>query len=109
MTIHKIFGVFGIVLLLIGCSSAEPNYINGRYYMAGDSACARGKVNQYGSLDCYTSKNEYTGSRRPISEMQAKAWYDYKNSSSSGGGRSYKPSRQTFCNNIAGVVMCNSI
>ncbi len=108
MKMRKILGILTVVLLLAGCMSAAPNYINGRYYMAGDSACERGSVNQYGNLNCYNSKGEYTGSRRPISEMQAKAWYDNRNSSSSSGGGSYNPPRQTFCNNIAGTVICNS-
>lgn len=105
MKMRKVLGILVAVLLLAGCMSAAPNYINGRYYMAGDSACKNGSVNQYGNLNCYNSKGEYTESRRPISEMQAKAWYDRKNSSSSG---SYNPPRQTFCNNIAGIVICNS-
>ena len=109
MKIREILGVSMAVLLLAGCaSSAAPNYINGRYYMAGDSACARVNVNQYGNLDCYNSKGEYTESRSPISEMQAKAWYDYRNTPRVLNGGGYNPPRHTFCNNYAGMVMCNS-
>ena len=108
MKIRDILGVLMAVLLLASCASAAPNYINGRYYMDGDSACERGSVNKDGNLNCYNSKGEYTESRRPISEMQAKAWYDSINSPSSFGGGGYNPPRQTICNNIAGTVICNS-
>ena len=90
--------LFFLVLSLTGClTSPAPNYINGRYYMAGDSDCIRGYTNTAGHLVCYNSKKQMTGTRQPISEMQARAWYNAKAQES-----------HTYCNSIGGQIFCSS-
>lgn len=101
--IKKIFFIT-LPILIAGCATAQPNYIDGRYYMSGDSNCTYGRTDINGNLICFNSKQEQTGIRRPISEMQAKAWYDRQNIQSSYQAQP----RQTFCNNVAGVILCNS-
>ena len=101
--------VFSLILpiLFAGCaSSPAPNYINGKYYMAGDDNCIQGRTNSQGDLVCRNSKGLRTEIRRPISEMQAKAWYDRQTVRES--RPSYRAPTQTYCNNIAGIVMCSS-
>lgn len=59
-------------LVLVGCAShASPNLIGGNYYMGGDDKCAKfllSNVNSGRSISCYTSKEEYTETRYPMSE-----------------------------------------
>ena len=100
--------LISIVTLIAGCTSAAPNYINGRYYMAGDSKCVNGHTNNQGNLVCFNSKKQHTEIRRPISNMQAKAWYDAQKAQAAQPIYQAPIPRQTYCNNIAGVVMCNT-
>ena len=57
-------------LMLIGCASTpSPRYIGTNYYMVGDNRCAQYRPGYYGgSILCYTSKNEFTESRFPMSQ-----------------------------------------
>ena len=57
-------------LMLLGCASGpSPHYIGGNYYMVGDDRCALYRArNSGGSIGCYTSKEEFTESRYPMSQ-----------------------------------------
>lgn len=58
------FKVLGLAIILItglgfsGCSSVMPNAVNGKYYMMGDSNCARYTVLDSNRVMCYNSDGE---------------------------------------------------
>lgn len=51
-------------LLLSGCASrAKPNLVNGKYFMIGDSNCARYRSLSSTRILCFTKDGKKTGSR----------------------------------------------
>lgn len=56
------------LMLLAGCAtSAAPNFVNGRYYMAGDSNCQRYLGVAKGKMLCADAKGRPTGYRNAMS------------------------------------------
>ena len=54
-------------LLMVGCASGPtPQYVNGGYYMGGDSQCARWRSAGTGAINCYTSDDKFTSTRYPM-------------------------------------------
>ena len=66
--------IFIIVLGFNGCSSAMPNAVNGKYYMMGDSNCARYTVLDSNRVMCYNSDGEKMGYRSAMSEQELQQW-----------------------------------
>ena len=63
------------VFFLSACAGGPaPNYIGGKYFMAGDSDCTKVRLNNYGQLMCFNSNGELTGIRNEMSEMQVRNW-----------------------------------
>lgn len=52
-------------LLVTGCRMAGPQWIQGNYYMAGDSRCVRGQIS-YQGLECYDRQGTFTEYRRAL-------------------------------------------
>lgn len=86
----KLMLVF-LVVFLSGCMDAAPNFINGKYYMAGDSACSKVKVKDSNTINCYNSKGEYQGYRRAMTDQQL---YMYNNRPRYESSYDSKPQRQ---------------
>lgn len=58
-------------LLLSGCANqAMPNFINGRYYMLGDSSCTRYRTLSDDAVMCLNNKGEETGYRTAMTDQQ---------------------------------------
>jgi hypothetical protein len=74
------FKVLGLAIILItelgfsGCSSAMPNAVNGKYYMMGDSNCARYTVLDSNRVMCYNSDGEEMGYRSAMSNQELQQW-----------------------------------
>ncbi len=74
------FKVLGLAIILIaglgfsGCSSAMPNAVNGKYYMMGDSSCARYTVLDSNRVMCYNSDGEKMGYRSAMSDQELQQW-----------------------------------
>ena len=65
--------LLGIVLTfsLTGCvSSAQPNSVNGKYYMMGDSSCSRYKVISPNKVMCYDTNGRATGWRKAMTNQE---------------------------------------
>jgi len=62
----------GVILLALGIAgcTAKPNFINGKYYMGGDSNCKRYKVLSESRIMCLTSDGEETGYRDAMTDQQ---------------------------------------
>lgn len=64
--------------LLVGCAnSAAPNFINGQYYMAGDSACSRYQTLPESRIMCIDSSGNYSGYREALTSQQLQM-YQYQ-------------------------------
>ncbi|MCP3017577.1 hypothetical protein [Cupriavidus basilensis] len=60
-----------LAVTVAGCaSSAAPNFVNGRYYMAGDSACERYRVLSPSRIMCFNSDGQATGYRDAMTDQQ---------------------------------------
>ncbi|MFB2755935.1 hypothetical protein ACE02G_20070 [Shewanella xiamenensis] len=104
----RIVLVSAAVFALGGCANqAAPNYISGKYFMAGDSDCIRGSVDSFGNLRCYNENGEYTGSRREMSELQVKAWYAQRQAEASQPVVQPTVNKPIFCNQIGNTTICN--
>ena len=66
----RIFALICLVTLLGGCASAMPNFFNGRYYMAGDSSCVRGRALSETRMMCINSDGQETGYRDAMTDQQ---------------------------------------
>lgn len=103
----RIVLVAAAVLALGGCAKqAAPNYISGKYFMAGDSNCVRGSVDSYGNLRCYNKDGEYTGLRREMSELQVKAWYAQRQAEASQPVVQPTVNKPVYCNTIGTMTTC---
>ncbi len=61
----------GLALFLSGCGrTAQPNFHNGRYYMAGDDNCVRSNMRNAYTINCYNSSGQYTGYRHAMNNQQ---------------------------------------
>lgn len=83
----KILIAVGVVVVSGCAANPAPNYWEGKYYMAGDPECARHYgTDVYDRMICADKDGNKTGVlRSPISEMQAQAYYQQKQSYSSSG------------------------
>lgn len=62
------------VLVLVGCSStAVPNLIGGKYYMAGDANCAFTQAYQT-HIVCLNRQKKVTGTRAPMTAQEIQMW-----------------------------------
>lgn len=63
--------VAGAVLTLVGCATqAAPNLIDGQYYMAGDSNCARYNRLSTSRINCADKNGNSTGYRDAMSDQE---------------------------------------
>lgn len=62
--------LLSIVGSLTGCVTDVPQMLDGNYYMAGSSDCARGEVHPSGLLLCYDKHGNRSGSRMPMTRQQ---------------------------------------
>lgn len=69
----KIFCVVVLTALLSGCLAA-PSYIQGHYYMAGDSQCRRGNIVPGPMLMCRDGKGNFTEYRTPMDAQQVTSY-----------------------------------
>ena len=70
----KIISVLLVIFLAIflgGCAtSAMPNFINGKYYMAGDSNCARYKTHSTDRIMCLDEDGKEMGYRYSMTNQE---------------------------------------
>lgn len=62
-----------LAVILSGCASSDspaPNFINGHYYMAGDSNCYRARPLVPAGIECLNKQNEATGYRQPMTDQE---------------------------------------
>lgn len=72
----KKIALCALYALLVGCSSnAAPNFINGHYYMAGDSACSRYQVLSETRIMCMNSSGNYSGYRDAMNDQQLQMYH----------------------------------
>ncbi|MGO4809172.1 hypothetical protein AB4156_06130 [Cupriavidus sp. 2MCAB6] len=70
LPMRKIATVF-LAFAVAGCASpAAPNFVNGRYYMAGDSTCERYRVLSPSRIMCFNSDGQATGYRDAMTDQQ---------------------------------------
>jgi len=62
--------LISLAILLGGCSTAAPNFINGKYYLAGDSNCKRYRVLSESRIMCMNKKGEEVGYRDAMTDQQ---------------------------------------
>jgi hypothetical protein len=66
--------------LMTGCASqAQPNLINGQYFMAGDNDCKYVKPWSDTVITCFNSAGVATGFRNAITEQQVNYHYAQQN------------------------------
>jgi len=68
-----------VVLTLAGCSGsstplAVPNLVNGKYYMAGDITCTKGRSISDSRIMCANDAGEDTGYRDAMTDQQIQMW-----------------------------------
>ncbi len=67
--------IVAIGLVFNGCAgSAMPNAVNGKFYMMGDSNCARYTVLDSNRVMCYNSDGEKMGYRNAMSDQELQQW-----------------------------------
>jgi hypothetical protein len=70
----KIVLLMGLIVILTGCRYAQPNFYNGRYYMAGDKNCARMKKLSDTRIMCENTDGKETGYRDAMTDQQLQMW-----------------------------------
>lgn len=78
---NKKYFLFLILTLLStgGCGySAMPNFINGKYYMAGDDNCRQSRQNLYDimndTIQCLDKDGNYIEHRSAMTDQQLEMW-----------------------------------
>lgn len=61
------------ILSLSGCS-AQPNLVNGKYYMGGDSNCRRYRVISDDRIMCMNSDGQDVGYRNAMTNQELQMW-----------------------------------
>jgi len=81
MKIIKMAIMFIIFVCLCSCSmySAKPNFVQGNYYMTGDSNCIKGNVVNSNTIKCYTSDGKMTGYRAAMTDQQVQMYMHNEN------------------------------
>lgn len=64
-----------VISIFSGCASAMPNAINGKYYMAGDSNCARYRILSSDRIMCINSDGKETGYRDAMSDQELQMYH----------------------------------
>jgi len=93
-----------LVIILGGCT-AKPNLINGKYYMAGDSACARANSADSNTINCYNSKGEFQGIRHAMSDQELQMYMHKQTMNSQTPSYNYQPQKK-YCNTSNGSTYC---
>ena len=110
----KNFKVLGLAIILIvglgisGCSSAMPNAVNGKYYMMGDSDCARYTVLDSNRVMCYNSDGEEMGYRSAMSNQELQQWRFNKSQSNANTQRSWDSLNQSLQNMNSNMIKQNT-
>ena len=73
----KTFILVLIAIFIGGCAINAPNFINGRYYMVGDSSCSRGRIIYEGRIMCMDADGNETGYRDAMTDQQLQM-YSYE-------------------------------
>lgn len=66
----KILTLALVTILLGGCASAMPNFVNGKYYMGGDSNCSRYRILSESQIMCINEDGKDTGYRNAMTDQQ---------------------------------------
>lgn len=99
----------GSLVMLAGCATSSPKYINGRYYMTGDSQCYYYRQVAVNAIACYDSKKRFTHNRYAMSDQQL---FMYQHEESLRQARDQQILSNTAirrpvqCTNIMGIVNC---
>ncbi len=73
--IAKITFVVLVITILNGCASVvRPNNINGKYYMVGDSNCAKYSIESENIINCFTENDEFTEKRRALTNQELQVY-----------------------------------
>lgn len=109
-----LLGLIVITVLLTGCASGpSPKFINGAYYLGGDSNCVRYRQTntqrEDQEISCYTSDGVYTGTRSAMTYQQMQMWAIHQENQR----RDYEQMMRnrpvyTNCYTLGGQVFCNS-
>lgn len=75
--------LFAVALALAGCAggsgpTAAPNFMNGYYYLAGDSTCTQIRQIAVGRVMCVNPQGQDTGYRDAMTDQQIQMW-QYQN------------------------------
>ena len=92
-------------LFCIGCASAVPNLIDGKYYMAGDSGCTQGRKISDNRIMCVNSDGEDTGWRDAMTDQELQM-YQHKQNLQAMQDQANAMNKPTTCYNIGTVTQC---
>ena len=105
----KIFILMGLLAIgLSGCMSATPNYINGNYYLAGDSSCKAGRQISKTRIMCVNKKGQDTGYRDAMTDQQLYMYQQNRQLELQMLSSQPRSTNTTCYNNGYGMISCNS-
>jgi hypothetical protein len=94
--------------LITGCM-AGPQFINGHYYMTGDSDCLYWRTRTDTSIDCYSSKSDTEPNfyRNAMTDQQMQMHLHQKREFNESMRSLNESNKTTTCYNYGTVITCN--
>lgn len=100
----KIIGILTFIVFLSSCATAQPNFLNGNYYMSGDDDCVSARQVRDKTIMCFDSSDRPTGHRTAMTDQQLRMYMHQKEIDRADSAaaaaimlNSSKKSRQTDC------------
>jgi len=95
--------------IVTGCS-AKPNFINGKYYMAGDSNCRKYRVLTSSRIMCKDSNGKDMGYRDAMTNQQLQMYMHKESMDQQEQARQAQQvqnNRRVNCVTVGGFTTCN--